>query len=73
MRNIVCVSAIANLAAHCMIAVYDNGSGKKLGSGTPDKIQNCQYAGAKVECITIGPGRIDLWLPHDEVLKFQKD
>lgn len=40
MRNIVCVSAIANLAAHCMIAVYDNGSGKKLVSGTPDKIQN---------------------------------
>lgn len=30
MRNIVCVSAIANLAAHCMIAVYDNGSGKSL-------------------------------------------
>lgn len=48
-------------------------AGKKLVSGTPDKIQNCQYAGAKVECITIGPGRIDLWLPHDEVLKFQKD
>ena len=23
MKNIVCVSAIANLAAHCIIAVYD--------------------------------------------------
>lgn len=35
MKNIVCVSAIANLAAHCIIAVYDNGSGKKLVSGAP--------------------------------------
>lgn len=31
MRNIVCVSAIANLAAHCMIAVYDNGSRQEAG------------------------------------------
>lgn len=67
MKNIVCVSAIANLAAHCIIAVYDNGSGKKLVSGAPGKIQSCQYADAKVECITI---RVPDHLTLEEALQY---
>ena len=73
MKNLVCRLLLEKKKKQCIIAVYDNGSGKKLVSGAPGKIQSCQYADAKVECITIGPGRIDLWLPDDEVQKFQKD
>lgn len=69
MKEKVKVRDVAELVAHCNVAIVDNGNGNQLFLGEPDAVCCSVYADAVCERITANLCAISLWLHHDEVMR----